>query len=444
MQNKFYIKLLVIVTCFLAGFLRSEGQSQGEQRDTMAFIKIYNSQLLDPYTLRFDLYVERKSERWLKFVNGTFSMNFEDSTNFKIGSGNITVEQTITQLKYDVAPGNDIPTTGYRTDFQVYDNRLTITVLGPEKFDDCHSVNLDNPLLIGTFVVRSTTGERFPNDRMMWMTPYKWYQACAFKIPQDSLFNGDITLYYSDDNLSMEDSTSITYVFINDTTQKVFQLDYFTADYIGKLKTQYYWMTKKEYNILGYSVYRGIPSGNDVDEDYKTLVSTWRPGDKYNPELVVKTYNPIPKFYGLYPDELEFRGGYYCYALYGSFLEIDGSITERFLDTACVPTPRAVISYAGAAPEVFSDETTISYTVDDDVYLTAFLTDLLGKELKKLTVPNWGLLDRKEVRSGTYSFKFRAPDLASQGFYNIRFVAYPINDPTADVSTADVKLQLIK
>ena len=444
MQNKLYIKILVIVTCFLAGFFRSDGQTSSDERDTMALIKIYNSQLLDSHILRFDLYVERHSNRWIRFVNGTFALNFADSSNFKIRPGSLTLEQTRTELKYDVSPGNSIPTTGYRTDYNVYDNRLTITVLGPENFDDCQFVDTAQPLLIGTFVVTSESGERFPNDRMTWMTPYKWYQACAFKIPQDSLINGEITWYYSDDNVSMEDSTSITYVFINDTTQKKFELDYFRVDYVGKMKTQYYWMTKKEYDILGYSVYRGIQSPNGEEVKYNTLISTWRPGDKYNPEFEVKTFNPNPKFYALYPDELEFRGGSYCYALKGTFLNIDGSVYDSLIATACVPTPRAVISSASASPEHFNVETTITYTVDDDVYLTAFLTDLLGRELKKLDVPNWGLLDRKEVRSGTYNFKFRAPDLASQGFYNIRFVAYPINDPTADVSTADVKLQLIK
>lgn len=443
MHNRSYIKILIVITCLLVGFSSMNGQTKN-LRDTMAFIEIFNSQLLDPYTLQFDLLVRRDSPRWFKFVNGTFTLDFEDSTNFKIRPNNLNVQQTRTELKYDISTGNDIPKVGYRTDYQVYDNRLSITVLGPEEYDDCQSVNIENPLLIGTFIVSTENGERLPSDRMSWMLPYSKYQACAFKIENDSLVNGDITWYYSDDNVSMEDSTSITYVFVNDTTSKKFEFDYFVAEYVGKMNSQYYWMTKKEYNIIGYSVKSGIKFDGSDEIEYNKLIATWRPGDRYNPEFEVKTFNPKPRFYGLYADTLEYRGGSYGYALYGSFLGIDGTVTERLLDTAIIATPRAVISSAKADPEHFTKETTITYTVDDDVYLTAILTDLLGRELKTLDVPNWGLLDRKEVRRGTYNFKFRAPDLASQGFYNIRFVAYPIDDPTADVSTADVKLQLVK
>jgi hypothetical protein len=436
-----YIKVFFFILIFLSS---SELFSQvGVGKDTMAFIKIYNSQLLDPQTLQFDLYLERKSEKWVRFANGTFSLSFDDTVNFKFNRNNLSIHQYRTELRQDIVTGNLIPTYGYRTDFQIYDNRLSITVLGPEKFEDCEFVSIDNPLLLGSFIV-STTNESFPDYIMTWMKPYTHYQAAAFKMRQDSLINNEIIWYQSGDNVSMEDSISITYVFINDTTRKYFELDFFRADYVGKMDVKLSWNTIQEYGILGYTVSRAmILPGFDSLMNEEEIIS-WHQGETYNSELEVPYNNPNRKFYGYYDDELDYRLGSYVYSLYGTFYEDGGEMVERLLDTALVRAPQAIVSSAWADPHVFSSETTITYVVDDDVYLTAFLTDLLGKELKTLEVPEWGLLENKEVKRGQHTFVFKAPDLASQGFYNIRFVAYPIDDPTQDVSTVDVKLQLIK
>lgn len=439
MKNNIYIKLFIISSLVFLSFNSLKSQT----KDTLAIIKVKNSQLLDEKTLMFDLYIERQSPRWIKFVNGTFSLNFKDSISYRISPQNTKVGQLRTELRQDVSPGNDIPTTGYRTDMQIYDNRMSITILGPEKYEDCETVELDRPLLLGTFTL-STLEAYLPHYLMDWMEPHSWYQACAFKLQSDSaLYN--LPMYYSDDNLPMEDSTSITYVFVNDTIRKEFKLDYFRAMYVGRLNSQYYWRTIEEYDILGYTVFRGLQIPGAPNTDYSQMIGTWRPGDKFRQEFVVDYNSPNPKLYAYYDDNLEFRGGSYCYSLWGSFVDPrTGEVYDKLLDTACVPAPRSVISFASASPEVFNDETTITYTVDDDVYLTGYLSDLLGKQLKVLDVPEWGLLDKKEVKRGTYTFKFRAPDLASQGFYNIRFIAYPIDDPTVDESRADVKLQLIK
>lgn len=438
-----YIKISIILFLLL---VTAEGlQGQTSVRDTMAFIRVKNSKLIDFQTLQFDLYIERQSDRWLKFVNGTFSLNFEDTTYFKIlkdDPENFSIYQVRTELRQDIAPGNDIPTTGYRTDFQIYDNRLTITILGPDNFDDCQLVNKDHAILIGTYILK-TNKERFPSHQMKWIEPYKRYQACAFKLFEDSTLY-DNYLYFSDDNVSMEDENSITYLFTADSTRDYFELDYFKAEYMGNMKSRYYWRTLKEYDILGYSVYRGLKFPESDEIVFDRLMGTWRPGTQSITRFVVSEFTSNPRNYYYFEDEIEFRGGGYCYQLIGSFMNPDGSVQEIPLDTACIASPRAVISYASASPERFSYETSITYTVDDDVYLTAYLSDLLGKELKILDVPTWGLLENKEVKRGTYEFKFRAPDLASQGFYNIRFVATPINDPTVEKSFADVKLQLIK
>ncbi len=441
MTTKINIKIILFVAIILSAYAISYSQSN---REVMALIKVSDSKLLDERTMIFNLHIERVSDKWFKFVNGTFTFNFADSVKYRISPLNTEISQIKTELRQDVSPGNGIPTRGYRTDYQIYDNRLSITILGPEKYEDCEPIEMGKPLLLGTYTI-STSEDHLPDYLIQWMEPHSWYQACAFKLAEDSLIENNIPFFYADDNLSMDDSTSVTYLFINDTTRKEFKFDYFRAIYVGQLKTQYFWRTIEEYDVLGYTVYRGINLPGADKVEYNQLVATWRPGDKFNPQFVVNYNYPNPKMYAYYDDYLEFRGGSYCYALYGSFVDPrTGAIYDRLLDTSCVPSPRAVISAASAYPEVFTSETTIKYTVDDDVYLTAFVSDILGKELKKLEVPEWGLLDKKIVKRGTYTFKFRAPDLASQGFYNIRFIALPIDDPTVEESRADVKLQLIK
>ncbi|MDT3740922.1 MAG: hypothetical protein RO257_15645 [Candidatus Kapabacteria bacterium] len=453
MRNNLYIKILAGCLVLLAGWSQSYSQTIMLE-DTLALLEINNSQYIDPQHLQFDLLLKRHSNKWLKFVNGTFTFTFADTSKFKIRQGNIAINQLRTQLIQDVVPGNLIPVRGYRTDFQIYDGRVSITVLGPQKYDDCDFVDEARPLLIGTFVISTTEPEVLPDYRIIWMKPYAWYQACSFKQRADSTTTDGLIWLYSDDNAPMEDSTgaaiieddstSVTAAFINDTTDHKLILNDFRAEYIGQLYSKYDWNTKQEFKIVGYTVMRGLKMPGEENISFDQIEATWRPGDKYNPELVVPFNNPNPKVYGFYPDTVEFRGGDYCYTLHGSFLDELGVIYDMALDTACISIPRSVISFASASPEVFTSETTITYTVSDDVYLTAFVSDLLGKELKKLSVPEWGLLDRKEVKQGSYHFVFKAPDLASQGFYNIRFVAHPINDPSVEESRADVKLQLVK
>lgn len=441
-KNNIYIKVLAGCIVLIAGWSGSYSQTN-TVKDTLAQIEINNSQYIDPQHLQFDLILKRTSNKWLKFVNGTFTFTFADTTKFQIRPGSININQLRTQLVQDVVPGNLIPVKGYRTDFQIYDGRVSVTVLGPEKYDDCDFVDDKNPLLLGSFLV-STTEPEFPDYKMVWMKPYPWYQACAFKQQLDSTTKEGIVLLYSDDNAPMDDGISHDAAFINDTIDHQLILNDFRAEYVGQMISKYDWSTKQEFKIVGYTVMRGLKLPGVEEISFDQLIATWRPGTKYNPEFVVPYNNPKPKVYGFYPDTVEFRGGDYCYTLHGSFLDESGGIYDKVLDTACISIPRSVISFASASPEVFTSETTIIYTVSDDVYLTAFVSDLLGKELKKLSVPEWGLLDKKEVKEGSYHFVFRAPDLASQGFYNIRFIAYPINDPSIEVSRADVKLQLVK
>jgi hypothetical protein len=83
--------------------------------------------------------------------------------------------------------------------------------------------------------------------------------------------------------------------------------------------------------------------------------------------------------------------------------------------------------------------------LEDDVYLTVSSYDVLGKKIKDLIDPGTGkVLDKMFIKKGKHSTVFQAPELASQGLYNIVLLAYPIKDPSIEFSRAVVKVQLIR
>lgn len=442
MKKKIYIQILFFITF---GLLFTYQAKSDILIDTLAFIKIANSHLIDNQTLEFDILIERKSDKWLKFANGSFSLGFDDTTNFTISPKDFQIYSMKSELKQDIEIGeSDIPTRGYRTDYQIYNNRLSITILGPENYEDCDSVSLNKTLLLGTYRVQSKNND-LPYYKMRWLRPYTWYQACAFKLENDSLINNELKYYLSDDNVSMEDSTSITYVFIDDTTSREVGPVFFSAAYIGQKNSEYDWKVKNEYDIVGYSVYRTmeIPGASSIKFDDQ-LLGTWRDGEKHNPAFkALGKYDEVVQ-YGEFPDQIEFRGGNYIYSLYASVKDTNGLISDVFLDSAKIPAPRAVIVEARASENPFRDETTIEYKIDDDCYITAYANDLLGKEIKKLKDENGIELDKIKINKGVHTTRFVAPELASQGLYNVIITAYPILDPTVEVSRAVVKVQLVR
>jgi hypothetical protein len=83
--------------------------------------------------------------------------------------------------------------------------------------------------------------------------------------------------------------------------------------------------------------------------------------------------------------------------------------------------------------------TTVDYMLDDDVVLECSVYDILGKKLKTL-------IDKEVVKVGKHQIVFEASraEFASQGMYEIIFLAHPIDDPGVDISRAVVKVQLIR
>jgi hypothetical protein len=103
----------------------------------------------------------------------------------------------------------------------------------------------------------------------------------------------------------------------------------------------------------------------------------------------------------------------------------------------CERIPNSIITKATPSPNPFSISTRIDYIVEDDVILDAFVNDFSGRIVTHL-------LKGAYTTKGQHSIDFLASYNAQEGLYNVVFIAYPIDDPTVEISRAIVKLQLIR
>jgi hypothetical protein len=434
MQKK-HIIVLIIFTLLLFSNYKSKAL------DTLAFISIHNTTYIDQQTLEFELRIQRNSLKWLKFANGTFQINFPDS-NFKFNISNLDVSLLETVLPPAVMAGNELPTEGYLIEPKIFDNRISITVVGPPKFDLSESIPLDTTLTIGKFRIKTSDGRQIPK-KLSWLTPYYWYQALAFKIAQDSVIDNVMRYYYSEDNVSMDDQLNITFNFKDDNTEPIYMLDDMWVKYIGQFVDSIMFRSKSEYQCVGYTLKRGIRS-DIIDLEYTDTIFTYLQGKYFNPGLISQGSSSFGFTYGPFFDTVQYRGGDYCYSLHATLLRNDGTNYDSLLAERCITVPNAVITKADASPNPFSGSTKITYTLDDDVLLTVASYDVLGKKIRNLKDPDGKVLDKVFMKKGKHTTNFDAPDLASQGLYSIVFLAYPIKDPSVEFSRAVVKVQLIR
>lgn len=439
MKNSIYILFLFYL------FFTPAKKTFADVRDTMALIKIVDCRYVDGFDIiEFDIYLERTSDNWDRFVNSTFSFYFPDTLNNRLTPERIEyADVVVSQLKRDISPGGgNLPSKGYRTDFQLYDNRMSITILGPEKYEDCEYIDTSKAFLLGTVRIKSVNGDKWPDYKVKWLRPHYWFQATAFKLESDSIYK-NTQIYQYDDNLELEDSTNIKYVFVDDTTRRKFEFIRFEADYIGQRNVNYYWQVRQEYDVAGYEVWRGAYNPSvDKEVAFTELLGTWREGGKYNPTFKVDRFYSATRTVNPEHDKIEFRGGEYVYALFASLYR-DGILYDTLLATDKIYAPRAVIAQATPTINPFSDYTEIEFTLEDDVILFGRVTDLLGREVMILN-DGTRKIDNVVMKKGRYRTLIRSSELGMQGFYNVLFTAYPIDDPTVELSTAVVKLQMVK
>ncbi len=408
-----------------------------QAQDQAAFVQIYDSYKLSQDVLSFRIFIGRSSDHWYKYANGTYQLEFTDGSPINSTLYNIRFMSSDLKLA-SVAGGNDLDKDAYTIDPVVFNDRFSITIVGPELLQDCHTIPTDETVMLGEFQISSKDGSAIP-DELTWKRPYLFYQACAYKTDKDSL-DGFIKRFTIEDNIEMHDEINSVVDFREDDSERPqTKLVEFTARYIGGKNVELDWRTEEEAYNKGFIIKRAPRPDMTVptaDLDYSHEVA-----NHYDdPRLVGNGTTKLENIYNYYNDTVLYRGGDYCYELL--YEDYVGNIIS--LAYACTPVPNAVIVYASPSENPFKESTDISYIVDDNVTLTVTVYDVGGREIGKLTDESGRVLDEAFVEKGEHITTFTASELASQGMYDVIFIAHPVDDPSIELSRAVVKLQLMR
>jgi len=415
-------------------------------QEPLAILTIGNIQEISATEFEFELLISRQSNEWQRFVNGTFNIYFPDSDR-NFDKTNIGIVHLFSQLEEKIIVGvQELPVGGYFIESNVYENRIAITILGPKIYQECQIMPYDDIFLLGKFRVSSLDGVPLPT-KPRWLEPYDYYQALAYKLEEDRVFNE--LEFVIDDNIEMTSFRPLPLQFdVNPYLGIDYRFKMFIAEYTGQQNSELKWETESEVLCVGYTIMRAPNvSGTAEAKDlvYTDTVASHISGEYFDPEMFSKGVSSEGFRYGIVPDFLQYRGGKYCYTLIGTFTDIDGATRDSVLDYDCIDVPNAVIVKATPAENPFRIETTIQYEVLDDVILTVGVYDLTGRFIKHLVDPTTGqVIKDLFIPRGEHVTTFRASDFASQGMYDVIFIADPINDRTVEMSRAVVKTVLLK
>jgi hypothetical protein len=427
MKNIIYIFFFFVFTLLIPR------RSDAQELDTLGTVRFDNIEYLSYSELQFDLKLCRLSERWEGFANGTFQFVF-DEQDFTITPER--VEIILIESELNTAPiTGQLPITNYHIIPRIMYNKFTVTILGPREFPNTNFIPLNECINLGTFLIRTTDESRVPGG-LNWVMPLDYYQSIAYKVKQDPPIPEDLIAGYKNDNIGMDRRFgNYTNFEGGKAPAPEFILKYFDVEYAGVKDVKISWETESEAFAEGFVVLRGLkPLGvtDPAEVTYSTVAAHFNEGP-FADDSRAKGTNTSGAFYELEYDSVEFRGPDYCYSLY--YMDEFGDI--HFLAYDCTPIPKSVIAEAHPKTNPFSSSTVIEYEVSDDVMLTAKVYDVVGKEVDVL-------IRKQRIEKGQYEVTFRAPKLASQGLYDVVFIAYPIEDPSIEISTAVVKLQLIR
>lgn len=405
-------------------------------RDTTASLILDNVVLLKADQLEFDLRLLRHSENWSAFANGTFQIGFVEET-FELTNQKLQLEFTgETDLNLFPLTGEQMPVDGYIINPLIIDNkRISIMVAGPELYEWSKFVPInDNGILLGKFRITAKDGDMLPGH-LKWLEPFDYFQACAHKLEYDSLLAPGVVWQTKDNNVELYDTltSAINYIY-RAAPMPDFILNYFRVSYAGAKRVLVEWGTSNEPFNDGFILkrtQRAFGRALPCDLEYNDVIA------HYSTDYELRSKgNSIKGGNYSYEDMVEFRGPEYCYELsyHKRNINIDTIIV---LDCGCTPIPNAVISYGQANPNPFSYSTSVNYTLDDDVYLTVTVHDVNGREIAQL-------INNERKNKGNHVLEFLAPQLASNGMYDIIFIAVPIDDESIEKSTAVVKTQLLR
>lgn len=374
-----------------------------------------------PDTLEVDLVLVRRGVGWERFANGTIAFVLPDS---------LTLWPS---LRVRVVPGSSVlDTVLYRIEsFVVWQPpiagmqwthpRLGLTIYGPPDFSSSQLIPWDTLLRLGRLQIFTTDGSPVPYQ-LEWARPLEYYQAFAAKQREDIL-----PWVRADDNLELVHRMEYR---LQPMRVPAHVVKNFRAEYLGDRTVQLSWQSESEAFNRGFVLVRWWKPFNTDELVDSVRVADWQ----YVPELAGLGTSDTGRGYTfLDTDRAKRRGENYCYELWS--IAFSGAI--RYHGRVCVAIPYAVISFAQADPNPFTDRTIIRYRLEDRVLLSIKVYDLKGKELATL-------MERRDMPRGDYTLEWRTPAYASQGLYEIVLIASPIDDPSVELSRAVIKAQLIR
>lgn len=438
-------KIVFILIAFFLCLLDSNAQIDS---DTASVVKIIEVIRVDANTLQFQLNMQRVSDSWSRWANATYSITFND-TSFHYDKNNIKFEYVgaTSEIPFEINRPAPLPVNKYTVLTQVDPDRLIIYYLGPEEFSNAIPIPKDSALNIGTFKITRTDGEplplQVPGDttgfRVIWSTPLWRLQAIAYKTDQNLTDNGEV-MFVPDDNKDFLNPLGLQGKFLNEPTPKpAMRLVYFSARYVGGFNVKLDWELSSQFQNEGFLITRAtLPYGK---KDYSNVsfndtVAYYKRNNPLTQANDSKMFGVNGPGYTIYTlrDTAQRRALNYVYKL--SYYDF---IVQDFIDLAhrVMLVPNATIESAAAWPNPFERRTQIEYTVKDNVTLTIKLYDLNGKEL--MTV-----MENERKNIGTYIFDLNMPEFATQGLYDMRFFALPIDDPTVETSNASLRLQMTR
>lgn len=406
------------------------------QEINYAKVTIDSIYLVHGNELEFAIYLTNLSDNWNYFANATFAFVF-DSANYNVSPDRHTIElvPNSSDLKIISIPGI-LPSISYLVTPNVLPGRFSITIAGPEDYLNCLPVKKDSSVRIGKFIIKTKDGT-IPPQKLKWLEPLIYYQACAYKLDHDSLFIPNMIYAQVNDNIEMDDGliSFVKYESI-DRPRPQTVLKFFDVDYVGLKRLKLSWETVSEAYVDGFIVVRGlrtIENPNPESVYYEDTIADYRRTDPQNQSLIGLGTSSTGRSYSFEYDTVAYRGFEYCYKLL--YKDFFGNLITLAYD--CERIPNSIITKATPSPNPFSVSAHIEYIVEDDVILDAFVNDLTGREVTRL-------LHGVYTTKGTHSLDFIADYNAQEGLYNVVFIAYPIDDPTVEISRAIVKLQLIR
>lgn len=417
----------------------------------------------------FDIYLLRSSSIWHLWENATFQMVFftdaSNTTEINYANFDVFVDASASEV---ITIRNGSPAYTFHAKV-LYDakrpdmSRVKLMVLGPEEaiYSRLFEDNVKLKLCSVTLKANNTTvGQEDLPVSLDWKSHKGdpiYFQAAAYTHIDSVNTTPPEYVIVANNEDHIEIGWLTQYVTPPPDSMEM-MIAKFEVEYTGNLNAVCRYSTLQEYDNAGFVIKRGRTGAEHFYKDssksvrdakYDLLpdsIFTNVVGDYRLPQFASRMTgmlnSHIGKQYVPIPDTLDYRMVNYVYRLYYQKASTMGGLIQ--LATTNLLTPNGVISQASANPNPCSGKSKIKYTVDDDVFLTCEVFDQNGGSVKKLSDDVNGLLDMKYVPKGVYYAEFEAPELAVQGLYEVIFIAYPVNDKSVEISTATVKIQLIR